>query len=56
MVRQNSIKVSDSEKELLEEVRQTKFGTDSVPFGEALQVACESYLGEMRLDAADLDE
>lgn len=43
MVRQNSIKVSDEEKELLEEVRQAEFGTDSVPFGEALQVACEAY-------------
>lgn len=56
MVRENSIKVSDEEKKLIEEVRQTEFGTDSVPFGEAIQVACENYLGEMRLDAADLDE
>lgn len=55
MARGNTIKVSDKEKDLLEEVRETEFGTDSVPFGEALQVACENYLGEMRLDAADLD-
>jgi hypothetical protein len=41
---------------LLEEVRATKFGSDSVPLGEALEVACENYLGDMRLDAAELNE
>lgn len=56
MARENTIKVSDDEKALLEEVRQTEFGTDSVPFGEALTVACENYLGEMRIEAADLNE
>lgn len=56
MVRQNSIKVSDEEKALLEEVRDTEFGTDSVPYGEALREACEAYLGEMRVEAAGLDE
>lgn len=54
MGRDNLVRLSDREKALLEEVRQTEFGTDSVPIGEALEVACENYLGEMRLDAADL--
>jgi len=54
MGRETSIRVSEREKALLEEVRDTEFGTDSVPLGEALKVVCENYLGEMRLDAADL--
>lgn len=54
MGRDTSIRVSKREKALLEEVRDTEFGTDSVPLGEALEVACEDYLGDMRLDAADL--
>lgn len=48
------VRLSDREIALLEEVRDTEFGSDSVPLGEALEVACECYLGEMRLDAADL--
>ena len=56
MGRDTSIRVSEREKALLEEVRDTEFGTDSVPLGEALEVACENYLGEMRIDAADLNE
>jgi len=48
------VRLSDREMALLEEVRGTKFGSDSVPLGEALEVACEDYLGEMRLDAAEL--
>jgi hypothetical protein len=54
MARTNTVRLSDKEKKLLEEVRQTEFGSDSVPLGEALEVACENYLGEMRLDASDL--
>ena len=54
MARQNTVKLSDREKALIEEVRETKFGSDSVPLGEAIEVACENYLGEMRVDAADL--
>jgi len=56
MARSNAVKLSDREKELIEEVRETEFGSDSVPLGEAIEVACENYLGEMRLNAADLDE
>lgn len=56
MARENLVKLSDRERKLIEEVRMTEFGTDSVPLGEAVEVACETYLGEMRLDAADLDE
>lgn len=54
MGRDNHVRLSDRELALLEEVRDTAFGTDSVPIGEALEVACEDYLGDMRLDAADL--
>jgi len=54
MARTNTVRLSDRERELLEEVRQTEFGTDSVPLGEALEVACENYLGEMRVDVTDL--
>lgn len=43
MARDNHVRLSDRELELLEEVRSTEFGTDSVPLGEALQVACENY-------------
>jgi hypothetical protein len=44
MARENMIRVSDREKELLERVRMEKFGTDGVALGEALEAACESYL------------
>lgn len=56
MSRDNMIRVSDREKALLEEVRMTEFGSNGVPLGEALEVACEDYLGDMRLDAAGLNE
>ncbi len=56
MGRPTTVRVSEREKALLEEVRDTEFGSDSVPLGEALEVACENYLGEMRLDAADLND
>jgi hypothetical protein len=54
MGRSNHVRLSDREVALIEEVRATEFGSDSVPLGEAVAVACENYLGEMRLDAADL--
>jgi len=55
MARTTTVRVSDEERELLEEVRETEFGTDSVPLGEVIEVACENYLGPMRLDAADFN-
>jgi len=54
MGRENLVRLSDRELALLEEVRDAKFGTDSVPIGEAVTEATESYLGQMRLDAAGL--
>lgn len=54
-MRENHVRLSDREMQLLMEVRQTEFGTDSVPIGEAVEVACEQYLGEQRLDAANID-
>jgi hypothetical protein len=56
MGRPTTVRVSEQEKELLEEVRNTEFGSNSVPLGEALEVACKNYLGEMRMEAADLNE
>lgn len=56
MARKNLVRLSDRELALLEEVRETEFGTDSVPYGEALSAACENYLGKMRLQALDLDD
>lgn len=56
MARDNHVRLSDRELKLLEEVRATEFGSDSVPLGEALETACENYLGEMRLDAAGLND
>jgi len=56
MARENLVRLSDRELALLEEVRHTEYGTDSVPIGEAVSVACENYLGEQRLDAADLKD
>ncbi|AGM11542.1 hypothetical protein M199_gp124 [Halogranum tailed virus 1] len=44
MARDNLVRLSDREKKLLEEVRDTEYGSDSVPLGEALEVACEQYL------------
>lgn len=44
MVRSNQVRVSDDEMELLEEVRREEFGTDSVPLGEVIDVACSGYL------------
>ena len=53
MARENMIRLSDRERALLEEVRMTEYGSDSVPLGEALERACEEYLGEMRLEAVE---
>lgn len=55
MAREHLVKLSERERELIEEVREVEFGTDSVPLGEAVEVACENYLGEMRLDAMQDD-
>lgn len=48
MGRETSIRVSEREKSLLEKVRNTEFSTDSVPLGEALEVACKNYLSGER--------
>jgi hypothetical protein len=46
MGRENLIRISDSELELLEKVRKEEFNTDSVPIGEAVEVSCENYLSK----------
>jgi len=56
MGRDNHIRLSDRELALLEEVRETEFGTGSVPIGEALEVACENYLDDVRLGVADFND
>lgn len=50
MARENFVRLSDREMGLLEEVRDAEFGSDSVPLGEAVEVACENYLGPMRAE------
>jgi len=55
MARENLIRLSDEEKELVEEVRKTKFGDSDVALGVAVREACENYLGEMRLEAFNND-
>lgn len=43
MARDNSIAVSDKERELLREARVDIFGTDEVPYGETIRVLVEKY-------------
>jgi len=42
-MRENTIKVSDSEKEALDDAREEIFGTQSVPYGEVIQELVEEY-------------
>jgi len=42
MARQNTIKVSDFEKSLLDEKRQEIFGTDEVPYGVVISTLCDN--------------
>jgi hypothetical protein len=51
MARENLVRLSDEEKELVEEVRRAKFGDSDVALGVAVREACESYLEEMHLEA-----
>jgi len=44
VARENLIRVSDEEKELVECVRQSEFKTEEVPLGVAISVACNEYL------------
>lgn len=46
MARENLVRLSDREQELIKEVREIEFGTDSVPLGEAVETACEQYLND----------
>ena len=45
MGRDNFVRLSDEEISLVNDVRSAEFGTDSVPIGEAVAVACSTYLG-----------
>lgn len=42
-MREQTIKVSDAEKESLDDVRKEIFGSDSVPYGEVIQELVEQY-------------
>lgn len=55
MARENLVRLSDEEKKLVEEVRQTKFGGSDVALGVAVREACETYLGDMRLETMEND-
>jgi len=39
------VKVSESEKKLLDKVREDEFGTNSVPYGEVIQQIIEENYG-----------
>lgn len=41
MVRDNTIALSDDEKELLSNKRVSMFGTDEVPYGVVISKLCE---------------
>lgn len=43
MARDNSIAVTDEERELLGEVRQDIFGTDEVPYGVVIESLVDEY-------------
>lgn len=55
-MRENHVRLSDREIQLLIEVRQDEFGTDSVPIGEAVEVACKQYLGEQSIGTVNIDD
>lgn len=42
-MRENTIKVSDSEKETLDAIREDVFGSQSVPYGEVIQYLAEQH-------------
>lgn len=42
-MREQTIKVSESEKESLDNVRKDIFGSDSVPYGEVIQALVDQY-------------
>jgi hypothetical protein len=42
-MRENTIKVSDGEKEQLDRARDDIFGSDSVPYGEVIEALVEDY-------------
>lgn len=44
MARENLVRLSDEEKELLEEVRSEEFGDSNVALGVAVRVSCEDFL------------
>lgn len=41
MARENTIKVSDEEKKMLDEARLILFETDEVPYGVVISTLCE---------------
>jgi len=54
MARSNHVRLSDREVALVEEVRATAFGSDSVPLGEAVAAACEDYLEQIKIDESNV--
>lgn len=41
MARQNTVKVSDEEKDALDRARQKLFNTDEVPYGVVISELCD---------------
>lgn len=48
MARENLVRLSDGEKELVEEVQKSAFGDSDVALGVAVREACENYLSGER--------
>lgn len=42
MARENTVKVSNEEKNLLDEARESIFGTDEVPYGVVISELCKN--------------
>jgi len=47
MARENTIKVSDKEKELLDRARESMYGTDEVPYGKIVEDLSVTYLNQV---------
>jgi len=43
MAREEKVRVSSKEKEMLDTARQEIFGSDAVPYGEVIAELCENY-------------
>lgn len=55
MARENTVKVSDEEKEALDAAREDIFGTDEVPYGTVVQRLVDYHFDTAELSPAEND-